>query len=91
VTVSKKGCKDITIYFDKKTGLIAKVETRRRDLMSGEEVTEERIITEYQEVQGRKTAKKIEVLRDGKAFMEAEVTELKILEKLDDSEFAQPK
>jgi hypothetical protein len=91
VTVSRKGNKDINMYFDKETGLIAKVEMRRKDLVSGEEVTEERIITEYQEVDGRKVAKKVEVLRDGKAFLEAEVTEIKIVEKVDDSEFVHPK
>jgi hypothetical protein len=91
VTVSRKGNKDVNLFFDKETGLLRKVEMRRRDLMSGEEVTEERIITEYQEVDGRKMAKKVEVLRDGKAFIEAEVLEVKLVEKLDDSEFAQPK
>ena len=91
VTLSRKGNKDINLYFDKETGLIAKIEMRKRDLMSGEEVSEERIITEYQEVEGRKVAKKVEVLRDGKEFIEVEVTEIKILEKVDDSEFVQPK
>jgi hypothetical protein len=91
ITASKEGHKDINVYFDKETGLIAKVEMRKRDIMAGEEVTEERIITEYQEVEGRKVAKKVEVLRGGKAFLEAEVLEMKIVEKLDDSEFAQPK
>jgi hypothetical protein len=88
--VSKKGTKDINVYFDKKTGLIVKTESRRRDDTSGEEVTEERIITEYQDADGRKTAKKLEILRDGKPFMEAEVTEVKILEKVDDNEFTKP-
>jgi outer membrane lipoprotein-sorting protein len=91
VMISRKGNKDVTVYFDKETGLIAKVEMRRRDLMAGQEVNEERIIAEYQEVDGRKMAKKVEVLRDGKAFLEAEVIEVKLVEKLDDSEFAQPK
>ena len=91
VSVSKEGKKDINLYFDKKTNLITKVEMRTRDLMSGQEVTEERYITEYQEVDGRKVAKKIEVLRDGKELLTAEVTEVQILEKIDASEFAQPK
>jgi hypothetical protein len=91
VTVSRKGNKDINLFFDKETGLIAKVEMRKRDFSTMEEVTEERIITEYQEVEGRKVAKKVEVLRDGKAFLETEIMEMKILEKVDDSEFVQPK
>jgi hypothetical protein len=90
VTVSREGKKDINLFFDKETGLIAKVELRKKDPM-GQEVTEERIITEYQEMDGRKTAKKVEVLHDGKAFIEAEVLEVQVLEKIDDSEFAKPK
>jgi hypothetical protein len=31
------------------------------------------------------------VLRDGKAFLDAEVLEVQILEKIDDAEFTQPK
>jgi hypothetical protein len=91
VTVSRQGKKDINLFFDKETGLLAKAEMRRRDLMSGEEVTEERFVTAYQESGGRKVAKKVEILRDGKPYLEMEVTEVQVLEKLDDSEFAQPK
>jgi hypothetical protein len=91
VTISREGKKDITLYFDKTTGLIAKVEMRKRDIQSGQEVNEERYITEYQDVAGRKVAKKVEVVRDGNPLIEAEVLELQVLEKLDDGEFAQPK
>jgi hypothetical protein len=91
VRVSRDGKKDITLFFDKTTHLIAKVEMRKRDIMSGQEVNEERFITEYQDVSGRKVAKKVEVLRDGNQLLEAEVMELQILPKLDDGEFVQPK
>jgi hypothetical protein len=91
VTASRDGKKDINVFFDKKTGLIVKTESRKRDLMSGQEVTEERFITEYQDLNGEKAAKKVEVQRDGKALLEAEVLEVQILQKLDDGEFVQPK
>jgi hypothetical protein len=91
VTVSREGKKDISIYFDKKTHLMAKVELRKRDPMSGQEFQEERFILEYRLVEGNKSAKKVEVLRDGKAFLDAEVLEVQTLEKVDESEFAQPK
>jgi phosphotransferase system HPr-like phosphotransfer protein len=91
VTLSREGARDVNLFFDKGTGLITKVERRARDIMSGQEVAEERYITEYQEVEGRKLAKKVEVLRDGKALLEAEVTEVQVFEKADDSEFAKPK
>jgi outer membrane lipoprotein-sorting protein len=90
VKVSCKGQKDVDFYFDKKTGLLAKMERRTVDFMTDQEVSEERIITEYQEVEGRKVAKKLTVNRDGKKFMEVEVTEMKFVDKLDDSEFDKP-
>jgi hypothetical protein len=91
VTVTREGHKDINLFFDKETGLICKIESRKLDFQSGQEVTEERIITEYQEKAGRKVAKKVEVLRDGKEYLEAEVTEYDVSEKIDDGEFAKPK
>jgi hypothetical protein len=90
VTASRKGSKDVNLFFDKKTGLLVKVELRRRDIMAGQEVTEERFITEYQDVKDRKAAKKVEVVRDGKPFIEVEITEMEILEKVDASEFVKP-
>ena len=90
IRVSKEGQKDISFYFDKDTGLIAKVERRARDFMTGQEVTEERIITEYQELLGRKIAKKVEVLRDGTPLLEAEVLEAQFVETIPDNEFAKP-
>jgi hypothetical protein len=90
IKVSSKGHKDINLYFDKEKGLLAKIERRKKDMNSGQEVTEERLITEYMDVDGLKTAKKLVVNVDGKKFIEAEVTEVKHLDKLDDSEFAKP-
>jgi hypothetical protein len=91
VRVSRDGKRDVTLYFDKGTGLLAKVDQRKRDIMSGQEVNEERYITEYQDVGGRKVAKKIEVQRDGAALLEAEVTEVQIVPGFDDAEFVEPK
>jgi hypothetical protein len=90
VKISKDGKRDLNLYFDKKTGLMAKVERRTRDLMNNQEVTEERFIIEYKDVGGRKIAKKVEVKRDGKNFIEAEVLDVQFSERIDDSEFAKP-
>jgi hypothetical protein len=88
VRVSKKGQKDVSVYFDKETGLIAKVEFRTTDQMTGNEVTEERIPSDYaKNKDGVPVPKKVVVKRDGKTFLEAEVLEVKYFEKLDDSEF----
>ncbi|HEV3235713.1 MAG TPA: hypothetical protein VGZ25_01915 [Gemmataceae bacterium] len=90
VKVACKGHKDLNIYFDKETGLITKVEGQALDSTTMQEVAEERIITEYQDVDGHKVAKKVLINRDGKKFMEAEVVEVKFVDKLDDSHFGKP-
>jgi hypothetical protein len=89
VRVSSKGQKDLNLYFDKKTGLLAKVERRGTDPMTGNEFTEERIIMEYNKPNkiGIPLPKKVVVKRDGKKFMEAEISESEQLEKVEASEF----
>lgn len=90
VKISRDGKKEVDFYFDKATGLTAKVERRTRDFQTGQEVTEERILLEYRDQDGRKVPKKVLVNRDGKKYLEAEVLEMTFVEKLDDGDFAQP-
>jgi hypothetical protein len=90
VKISKEGFKDVDIYFDKSTGLMAKIARRALDMQSGQEVNEDRIILDYQEIDGRKTAKKLEVRRDGQVYLELEVIEGRFVETLDDSLFTKP-
>jgi hypothetical protein len=89
VRVIAKGQPDINLYFDKTTGLLAKTEYRTVNPTTGKEITEERIIVEYQKKneQGLTLPKKVLVKHDDKKHLEVEVTEIKSLEKLDDSEF----
>jgi hypothetical protein len=90
VKVSKEGKRDIDLYFDKTTGLLAKTDRQARDFMSGQEVREERIIAEYQDIMGRKMAKRVTVNRDGQKLLEAEVLQVQILDRIADTEFAKP-
>jgi hypothetical protein len=90
VLVKSKGHQDVSLYFNKETGLLTKVEHRTVDPQTGNEITEERIITEYGKTDGVPTPKKVLINHDGNKFMELEVLETKQLEKLDDSEFAKP-
>lgn len=88
VRVACKGEKDVNLYFDKETGLLTKIERRTVESMSGNEITEERIVAEYQKTpEGLPMPKKVVVKHDGKSFLEAEVLEVKVLEKIDESEF----
>src|SRR5262249_42291569 len=50
VKVEKEGKKPIDFYFDKATGLVAKTQRRVRDMQTGQEANEERIITDYQNI-----------------------------------------
>lgn len=88
VRVACKGEKDINLFFDKATGLMVKIERRTVEASTGNEITEERIVSEYQKsAEGLMMPKKVTVKHDGKTFLEAEVLEVKVLEKIDDSEF----
>jgi hypothetical protein len=90
VKISAKGHKDVNLYFDKETGLMAKAEFRTTDPASGKEFAEERIITEYQKVDGVQIPKKVLINHDGEKFMEVELIEQKFVEKIDDGEFGKP-
>jgi hypothetical protein len=88
IRVSSKGHKDLSLYFNKDTGLLAKSERRSVEPMSGKEFTEERIILDYEKTkEGIPLPKKVLVKHDGEKHIEAEIVEAKWLEKLDESEF----
>jgi hypothetical protein len=91
VRVSTKGAKDISLFFDKQTGVLAKVERQALDIATGQEVQEERIIRSYKDKDGRKVPHQVAVHRDGKKFLEMEVTEFSELDNVDASEFEMPK
>ncbi len=90
ILVASKGHRDISLFFDKKSGLVVKIEHRSLDPMSGQEFTQETLLKNYRDVDGLQEAKNLIVKRDGKDFMVAEVTETKVVDKFDDSTFAKP-
>jgi hypothetical protein len=90
VKVARQGYRDANLYFSKETGLLSKVERQTYDTNKAQDTAEERLILDYQDVGGAKIAKKILVRRDGKKYLEAEVTEYKALDKVDPAEFAKP-
>jgi hypothetical protein len=90
VNIASKGHRNLELYFDKESGVLVKVQTRKHDLQTMQEVDEERIIKEYQDVGGHKVPKKVRVNHDGKKYVELEVVEVKFPDDIDDSEFQQP-
>jgi outer membrane lipoprotein-sorting protein len=92
VKVSSKGHRDISLFFDKKTGMLLKRETTVKDLMAGgSEVAEEVLYLEFKEKDGIQYASKVTINRDGKKYIESEITDYKPAEKLDDKVFDKPK
>jgi hypothetical protein len=97
VRVEHEGHRPIRLYFDKANGLLLKSEARVRSEVRasklGErnsEVDQEAFYEDYRKVNGMQVAHRTRVLRDGRPFLEAEATEVKVAEKLPDSTFAKP-
>ncbi len=82
--------KDFTLYFDKETGVPIKLVAKMIGFV-GEEFTMETSFANYKEFNGIQKATKIESKRDGEKFLEAELTDFKVVDKVDNATFDQPK
>jgi hypothetical protein len=88
VAIAGKNRKSVTLFFDRKTGLLAKLVHRTLESGTGNEVNEERIVQLYEKNKdGVPLPKKVLITHDGKKFLEAEVVEMTLLESIDASEF----
>jgi hypothetical protein len=90
IKVSHKDHKDISLFFDKEKGHVVKSQRRLKDLMTGQEVDQETFYLDYKNNDGIMRSMKFTSKRDGKDFLEAQTTEFKAMEKLDDSVFGKP-
>jgi hypothetical protein len=81
--------KEFTLAFDKESGLPVKLVARVVGFQ-GNEYTQETTYKDYKDLDGIKKATKIESKRDGEKFREEEITEFKILGKVDPKTFAEP-
>jgi hypothetical protein len=90
VKVSRKGHRDVKLYFDKGSGMLVRVDHRARDEQAMADVDEEATLGDYKDFDGAKMPTKMVVKRDGKLYVEAEVQDLKPAGKLDKSTFAKP-
>jgi outer membrane lipoprotein-sorting protein len=90
VQVTRKDYPTVKLYFSAKTNLLVKSEYRTKAAdLEFKEVVMEFSYSKYQDVDGGKVPHKLVVKRDGKQFVEAEVSELKAA-KFDAKAFAQP-
>jgi hypothetical protein len=90
IKVEHKGHGAVQLYFDKETALLRKLSRKAKDLQNGKEVDQETLFDNYKDVQGVKQPAKIEIKRDGQAYFDVDMTEIKLQEKLDDALFAKP-
>lgn len=90
VRVSREGKPDISLWFDKESGLLVKSQMRIKDGMTGMEVDEATYFLDYQLTDGVKSARKLKVLRDGNPFLEAEVESTDTVEKQEAGLFTKP-
>jgi hypothetical protein len=90
VHVVSKGHHDINLYFDKDSGLLAKLECQVMDVSTKQIVNEERIVLSYQMVNGIQVAKRVQVNRNGQRFAEFEFREFRFPDKFDDGIFSRP-
>lgn len=82
--------KDFTLSLDKETGLPLKLVGKLLGFQ-GNEYTAEMTFADYKDFGGIKKATKVEVKRDGEAFQKWEVSEFKVLDKVEPDTFAEPK
>jgi hypothetical protein len=81
--------KDFELFFDKESGLPVKMLATVAGLQ-GDEFTQETTYGKYKEFDGIKHATKVENKRNGEKFIDLEVTDVKVLDKVDPKTFAAP-
>jgi hypothetical protein len=91
VKVSRKGRRDVSLFFDKKTGLLIKSSTRVHDEFANKEVTQDVYLSNYRDLEGRKVFDRLTIERDGKPFVVEEFSDPKTMDKVDPGLFAKPK
>ena len=82
--------KEFTIYFDKESGLPIQLVAKVVGFM-GEEFTQETTLADYKEFSGIKKATKSSSKRDGEKFIETQLTEFKVHDRVDPKTFEEPK
>jgi hypothetical protein len=90
VQVTKKGMRDVNLWFDKQSHLLLKTEYRTLEPIGMQEVNQEKIMTEYKDVKGIKMPARILIKNDGNRFIEMEITDITLVDRHDDSIFAKP-
>jgi hypothetical protein len=84
VKVERNKKQALTLFFDKESGLLAKVEMKAKDeSQGGKEVTKEVYFEDYKDVGGRKYYTKMRLIEDGKLTLVDTLSDHKMQETLD--------
>ncbi|HEV3004377.1 MAG TPA: hypothetical protein VGX78_07935 [Pirellulales bacterium] len=89
IKVKEPDGKDFKLYFDKTSGLPVKLVVKLA--LMDQEFTQETTYGSFRDFGGVKTATKFEAMRDGEKWLDAEVTDFKLLSQVDPTTFAEPK
>src|SRR5262249_51192640 len=89
VKVASDGHKDVTLYFDKDSGLLIKAEHQVVNHQK-KEVLQEEYFSEFKDVGGFKRPTRVVAFQEGKKVMDGELTDIKYFDSVPDSEFAKP-
>jgi len=90
IKVTAPDGKDFKLYFDKESGLPVKLVAKVVGFQ-GEEYALETTYSDYKDFDGIKKATKVSSKRDGEKFVDLEITDFKVLDKVDPETFTQPK
>jgi hypothetical protein len=92
VRVAKKGHRDVSLFFDKARGHLVKSEYLIKDIKGGgdKEMIQTNLYYDYKEFQGTRHPTRLVTERDGKKFTDTQLTEMQLLEELDNSTFDRP-
>jgi hypothetical protein len=82
--------KDFTLFFDKDSGLPVLLVAKAMSVIP-KEGTQETTFADYKEFAGIKKATKTVTKHDGQPFLESQITEFKVLDKVDPKTFEEPK
>lgn len=92
IRVSHAGKRDINLYFDNANHQLVKTEFQVKDAKGGgdTEMSQETYYSKFKKVDGIQFATKVTIKRDGKQYVDVEMSEVRPVENVDESLFAQP-
>ncbi len=90
--VSHQGQRDVNLFFDRASGFLVKNESQVKDVKGGgnKDMTQEIFFSKYQDFGGMQYPTTIAIKRDGNQFVNAEMTDIRILDSIDEAIFGRP-